>query len=425
MRANRGVLVALATVVALVAAGTSGGAGTSEGAGRSGPVATVAPSVSGTTAVGRRLTALTGTWVGTDTIRYSFQWYRCDGSGARCNSVHGATSATYTLVAKDVAKTIGLTVSATDTTGTAIAYASLVGPIASSTPLLVATAQPIVTGLPIQGKAVQVSTGVWSPTPSRITYSWLRCNRNGRVCGHIADATGSSYTIGAADVGHALVALVQASFGMTTQSAFSTATPAAVGSNVVKLTRVAGPTVSGTAAQGRQLRASPGTWSGLGPISYAYQWYRCDPTGARCNVVRGATKETYTLVARDTLKTIGLTLRATDSSGTVTAYASLVGPISPTPAVLIATKQPTIGGDPRSGQTLFVSLGTWSPAPASYSYAWQRCNPNGRVCAGIEGATDSVYVVTAADAGHRLLAIVTATSPGGAQRAFSTAIAVP
>ena len=192
---------------------------------RGGPIATAKPSVAGTTAVGRRLTALTGTWTGAGTITYAFQWYRCDASGARCNPVHGATSATYTLVPRDVAKTIGLTVWATDAGGTAAAYASLVGPIARPTPLLVATVQPLVAGFAVQGKSVQASTGVWSPTPAKVTYEWLRCNRNGRVCGRIANASGSSYTLGAADVGHALVALVQASFGTTAQSAYSVATP--------------------------------------------------------------------------------------------------------------------------------------------------------------------------------------------------------
>ncbi len=419
MRANRAVLVALAAAAVLAAPGTS------LGTVRSGPVATGAPSIAGTTAVGRRLTALTGTWAGSGSIRYGFQWYRCDGSGARCNSIRGATAATYMLAAKDVAKTIGLMVSATDTGGATRVYASLVGPVARPTPLLVSTAQPIVTGRPVQGGTVQASTGAWSPTPSQITYSWLRCNRNGRVCGRIADATGSSYTIGPDDVGHALVALVQASFGTTALSAFSTATTPALAADVVGPTKVAGPTVSGTAAQGRKLTASPGTWSGREPVSFAYQWMRCDAGGARCNLVRGATKETYTLGRRDTGKTVGLTLRAKDATGTVTAYASLIGPIAAIPAVLISTSQPTIGGDPRPGQTLVVSPGTWSPNAPTYTYAWQRCNASGRLCAPIAGATASVYVVTAADSGKGLVAIVTASSAGGKQSAFSTAAAVP
>jgi hypothetical protein len=386
---------------------------------------TAKPSVSGTTAVGRRLTALTGTWTGAGTIRYAFQWYRCDASGARCNPVHGATSATYMLVPRDVAKTIGLTVWASDAGGMGTGYASLVGPIARPTPLLVSTSQPLVAGFAVQGKSVQASTGVWSPTPAKVTYEWLRCNRNGRVCGRIANASGSSYTLGAGDVGHALVALVQASFGTTAQSAYSVATPVATAATVVGPSLVAGPNVTGTAAQGRQLTASPGTWSGLGPVTFAYQWYRCDATGAACGPIRGSTGQTYTLVSRDVGKTLGLALRATDSSGTATSFAGLVGPIAPVPSVLISTAQPTIGGDPRRGQSLVVTQGNWSPVPSSLAYAWHRCNPYGRICVPIEGANASVYAVTPLDSGHTLNVLVTAKSAGGTQAAFSTTVVVP
>ena len=104
MRTKRATLALLATVTALAAVPASVAApGT-------GPIATNRPSVAGTSAVGRRLTAQTGTWTGSGAMKYGFQWYRCDANGARCNAVHGATSATYTLVGRDVAKTIGLTV---------------------------------------------------------------------------------------------------------------------------------------------------------------------------------------------------------------------------------------------------------------------------------------------------------------------------
>ena len=412
----------MAVAAALVALAAAGATGARTAAG---PVATTKPTVTGTTAVGRRLTALTGTWTASGELRYRFQWYRCDASGARCNAVHGATTATYTLVPRDVAKTIGLTVWATDAGGTSAAYASLVGPIARQKPLLVSTQQPLVAGLAVQGKSVQASTGVWSPTPTQVTYDWLRCNANGRVCGRIANASGSSYTLGTADVGHALVALVQASFGTTAQTAYSVATPVAQAAVLSGPKLVAGPTVSGTAAKLRQLTLSPGTWSGLGPVTYAYRWYRCDETGSACAVIRGATAPTYTLGARDVGKTLGPAVRATDSSGTAIAYAGLVGPIAPMPAVLIATAPPTIGGDPHRGQTLVVSPGAWSPTPTSVAYAWQRCNENGRVCIPIDGATASVYAVTPLDSGHALTAIVTAKSAGGTQAAYANTVLVP
>ena len=72
-----------------------------------------------------------------------------------------------------------------------------------------------------------------------------------------------------------------------------------------------------------------------------------------------------------------------------------------------------------------MSQGTWSPSPTSVTYAWHRCNANGRICMPIQGANASVYPVTPLDSGHTLNALVTAKSAGGTQAAFSTTVVVP
>jgi hypothetical protein len=77
------------------------------------------------------------------------------------------------------------------------------------------------------------------------------------------------------------------------------------------------------------------------------------------------------------------------------------------------------------GKSIAVSAGTWSPTPAAYSYVWQRCNANGRICAPIPGATTASYAVTAADRGHQLLAVVQATSGTNAAKAFSKSLLAP
>jgi hypothetical protein len=379
--------------------------------------------VTGIATAGNRLSALSGTWAGAGPIAYAFQWYRCDAAGAHCSSIRGATAASYRLVRRDAGKTIGLAVAATDSSGSSNAYASLVGPISGATPLVESTVQPEVSGAAIVGKPLSVSTGAWSPTPTKLTYSWARCNANGRVCAAIPGATQDSYTVAPADVGHALLVVVQATFGATTQSALSTASDPAAAPDVIGPVNVLLPSVTGVQAQGAQLRGSRGIWTGMGDVTYAYQWYRCDGTGAHCLAVRGATKPTYRLVARDAGRTIGLTVRATDSTGTAGGYASLVGPIATVHAPEEARAQPSITGDANAGQKLSVSNGAWSPAPTSTSYAWLRCNANGRVCTTIEGAASPTYTATVADTGHRLVAVVTAATSAGSQASLSVATA--
>jgi hypothetical protein len=386
-----------------------------------GPVATTGPTAIGTAAAGKLLTGLSGTWAGVDEIRYAFQWYRCNAAGAGCQSVHGATSPSYNLGDKDVGQTVGLAVRATDTAGTSTAYSSLVGPIATRRPLLESTAQPVVAGPPVQGKTVQVTTGTWSPVPAKLTYRWERCNPNGRTCAAIPNATGTSYAVTGADVGHALLAVVQASNGSTIQNTFSTATPTVVPASVKGPVKVEGPVASGYAIVGQQLVADSGIWKGVGPTTFSYRWYRCDANGAHCSLALASSANVYTPVAKDSGRTIALTLKVSDAVGNSTAYASLIGPVADSDATLTPTTVPTISGTARVGGALSVEPGVWSAPTATYATTWLRCNANGRLCAPIAGATKMTYLPTAADTGHTLVAAVAARSGGTTQSALTAA----
>jgi hypothetical protein len=386
-----------------------------------GPTVTAAPTITGTLKAGSRLAAGTGTWTSTTAVAYAYHWYRCDRTGAHCLSIHGATGPGLVLGAKNVDKTVGLTVDATDAAGTTTAYSSLVGPVAAEKPLLVSTAQPQVTGLPVEGKPLQVTTGAWSPTPTTFTYSWRRCNPNGRVCIAIPGANASSYTVSGPDVGHALVALVQGTFGTAAQQALSTASAAAVDGDLAGPSHTAPPSITGVARRGAQLTSSTGLWTGVGALSYAYQWYRCDAGGAHCSSIHGATKTTYRTVPADIGKTLGFTVRATDSTGTAAAYSSLFGPVARARDALASAASPTVTGSATPGQTLAVDAGLWRPRVGKLSYLWHRCNPNARICLPVAGATRASYVVTPADIGHALVALVTASLGSATQTAFSTA----
>jgi len=408
----------LAAVIAATA--LAGGPG-AFGANAAGPEVTAAPTVIGTAAAGKILTGLSGAWAGFGAIAYHFQWYRCNAAGSHCLSVHGATSPSYTAGGKDVGKTIGLTVSGTDSTGTASAYSSLVGPIAPPRPLLESTAQPVVSGAPLVGKTLEVTTGTWSPAPGAITYVWERCNANGRACAAIARATSSSYVVVQADLGHALLAVVQATNGTAIQYAFSTASPAVVDGSVLGPVLVAGPTLGGLAVENQDLLATTGIWKAVGTVTFGFRWYRCNATGSHCSLVGNATQSAYHLGPRDVGKTIALTLRTTDSTGTRVGYASIAGPVAAAGTPLTPTTLPTISGAATAGGDLSVGRGLWSTTPSGYAYAWLRCNRNGRRCVAVARATRASYHATHADTGHTLVAEVTATAGGVSQAALTVA----
>jgi hypothetical protein len=188
------------------------------------PSSSIRPGVSGNFKVGQKLVADSGTWAGSGTLAYAYQWYRCDARGSHCKTIRGAAADSYALTAGDGGQTIGLTVRATDTTGAAAAYASLAGPIASGN--VYATGPPKLTGSAVAGQELKSDVGAWAVTPQAVSYQWLRCNRNGRICSPIAGATAASYKATAADVTHALVAQVTAKVGSTAQAALSAATAA-------------------------------------------------------------------------------------------------------------------------------------------------------------------------------------------------------
>jgi hypothetical protein len=418
-------------LLALLLAALVAGASVPESHAATGPSAAARPMVAGQAIQGARLFGVKGSWSGAGKVKYRYQWFRCDQMGAHCASLRGVTKRSHLLGEDDVGHTLGLAVRATDSRGSTMAVSSLIGPIGGAPPALVSTAQPTVSGKAVRGSKLTVEPGKWNPVPESFSYQWARCTGAGRACVPIRGATAATHEVSTADVGHALVAIVQARSGATSQAVFSAATAAAVAGEGGDVSEgdetVAGPlssappVVAFVIQQGRQLTGAVGSWSGSGAIKYAYQWHRCDTAGAHCKSIRGATGRTYTFVAKDVGQTIGFAVRATDRTGTRKAYASLVGPVAGPTAKLVSTGQPTVIGVPKEGQTLQVSAGSWSPTPTTIEYQWQRCNPNGRRCKPLAGATASTYAVTAADTGHALLAVVHATVGGASQDAVSVA----
>jgi alpha-tubulin suppressor-like RCC1 family protein len=81
------------------------------------------------------------------------------------------------------------------------------------------------------------------------------------------------------------------------------------------------PKISGQAIGGQKLSEAHGSWTPA-PTGYAYQWERCNRTGAGCGTITGATRQTYTLGTADIGSTIRVRETASDGGATTTAATS-------------------------------------------------------------------------------------------------------
>jgi hypothetical protein len=373
------------------------------------PVELEAPSISGTPIMGETLHADAGVWGGTEN-EIAYQWEQCNSSGGECADVAGATEPDYT-VESGIRKTLRVRVGVSNALGSLTAVSPRSSAIEWSAATLVNTWAPSVSGTPREGQTVTVNAGSWlGESTIGSAYQWERCDRYGNGCEDISGATASTHTLVSGDVGRALRVLVSAEEpgGTVSQTTPATATIAAEGAPTIEEP----PVTYGTGLVGYTLTASTGAWSGEGPISYAYQWERCNEHGESCSAISGATASSYTLTESDVSSTLRVLVTATNGS------ASTIGASGPTaaisPAGLVDVSAPSIAGPHELGRTLSANPGIWTGAGSvAFSYQWKRCNEYGESCSSISGATEPTYTPTGSDVGHTIEVEVTATGTSG------------
>ncbi len=396
-----------------VTASNPGGSASSTSA-ASGVVAALAPSntapplISGTAQDGQTLSASTGTWEGTPTISYAYQWKSCDSAGSGCSDIPGATDATYVLGHGDVGTTLRVMVTATNSVGSVESTSEVSATVAPLAPTNVTV--PAISGTAEEGQALTASKGEWEGTPSiGYAYQWQSCNALGEGCLDIPGATGASYQLQASDVGGTVRVLVYAEnvAGFVTASSRSSAVvvanaPVSVGA----------PEIAGTAEDGQLLTVSNGAWEGSPPLSYAYQWETCDSSGSGCEAITDATESSYRVLNSQTGDTLRAVVTATNAVASENANSDATATI--TTGLPVSVELPEITGTVQDGEALSVSTGVWAGSePITYSYQWQRCYGSDTNCTSIEGATKAEYVLGHEDVGVTLQVTVTAKNTAG------------
>ena len=90
------------------------------------------------------------------------------------------------------------------------------------------------------------------------------------------------------------------------------------------------PTISGELKVGSTLTTSNGTWTGTAPITFTYQWQRCDENGASCAAISGATDNTLRAQAGRRRLDAPLVVAATNADGRVTSTSVPTGVVGTT-----------------------------------------------------------------------------------------------
>lgn len=177
--------------------------------------ASPSPTISGTGAVERTLTASLGTWSPTGAT-FTYQWYR-DGT-----AIDGATAKTYLLVSEDAATNITVVIVASKAGYTSVTRTSSAKHISleltnTTTPTVTVGGEAVDTSAAI-GSKLEASIETWGPGTVKLTYQW---KRNGSS---ISGATKSYHTLTTSDYNKSITLTVTG-----TKTGYGTVTRTTVG----------------------------------------------------------------------------------------------------------------------------------------------------------------------------------------------------
>jgi hypothetical protein len=267
--------VAVVIVVALLLGGAA------QGARKAAPSNTSPPTISGTAREGETLTASGGSWSGSTPMTFSYRWQRCNSGGSNCGNVSGATSQTYTVAHGDVGRTLRVSVTASNSDGSANAVSNATAVVAKGQ-APVNTGSPVISGTAKEGQTLTVSNGTWANNPTSFSYQWRRCDTSTTNCRDVGNDR-QTYVLEQRDVGSTMRADVKATNAVGASTATSGATPIVAPRGPLPAS-TAPPVISGLAQDGQTLSASVGSWTN-GPTRFTYRWLRCDSAGNNCDSI--------------------------------------------------------------------------------------------------------------------------------------------
>ncbi|WP_182525461.1 Ig-like domain repeat protein [Nocardioides dongkuii] len=287
--------------------GYADGTSTSNGVvGQAGDAPTATPGpLTGSGKVGTALTAAVPAW-SKEGVTTTVAWL-VDGA-----VVDGATGTSYTVLPSDLGRTVvarftGTLAGHTDGVTTTPGVTTLVGDAPT------ATTAVVITGSGKVGSTLTATAPTWSVAGVTETRQWFRGTAP------IEGATGTTYDVRPEDVGQAITVRytgTRAGYadGTSTSTEITAVQGDAAGNQAL-------PVITGTAAVGRTLASTTGTWDAEG-LTFGHQWLR------NGSAIAGATASTYRVVAADAGRTLSVRVTATRAGHAPASAGSAAVPVA-------------------------------------------------------------------------------------------------
>lgn len=391
----------------------------------------------GSPRVGYEVEATAGTWQGSPTPTYSYQWFSCTTQvtaatkelGENCQEIFNATNRVFAITPELVGKFLGVYISGrykvySDALWSVTTTKTVVSPPVNSSPPRITSRYSYV------HSTLKTTEGTWTGTPEPTqAHTWWECDgplmnptsNQPPFCRELANSSGN-WKITEAQNGKYLASLTTATNTAGSTKLWS-ATTAQITTGSVNLKP---PTISvvapATPFTGSQLAstlvslkisdAASGDWVGTPtPDTSAneYSWYRCtisvkeasDLLNGACQLIElNATGQIYRPVSDDVGKFLVASVKNDNGAG-----ASLVYTVS-TEAILTPpnnTISPAIAGKAFVDQPVTAVEGTWDGFPAPITkLQWLACDSQQLIstksepanCAVIDKATSATFMPT-------------------------------
>jgi len=343
----------------------------------------------------------------------AWQWQRCpDSACSTATDISGATEPSYVPTRADEGLHLRLRATASNAGGSNTATSAVTAAVLPPPPSTLAA--PSISGATLEDDTLTAADGAWLDMTSTARV-WLRCDSAGAACASTGQ-TGSTYTLGAADVGATLRIQVTANGPGGSTAATSAATGVVLPLPPVN---TALPAVSGTAQVGQTLAVTNGSWSSAGAITgYTYQWQR--DGGSGWSTIPGATASTYTLTASDYNATVRGGVIAGNAGGAgVVAWSAATESVLP--AAPVNTAAPTVCAAPKVDVSCAGTDGTFTgQGTITYTYQWSYSATSGGTYTDVTGATGQNFTPTPTQYDGYLKLTVTATNAGGSATSTSS-----